>query len=74
MGLGAAFALELFVMLAIGKIIDTTAKRDIFANQERCPRTQSARLPTLPKNIWKHYKIRVGISSGSMGDYREFNF
>ena len=33
-GLGAAFAIEVFVMLAIGKIIDTTAKRDTFANQE----------------------------------------
>jgi hypothetical protein len=33
-GLGAVFALEVFVMLAIGKNIDTTAKRDTFVNQE----------------------------------------
>ena len=32
--LGAAFAIEVFVMLAIGKVIDTTAKRDTFVNQE----------------------------------------
>ena len=34
MELGEAFAIEVFVMLAIGKVIDTTAKRDTFVNQE----------------------------------------
>jgi hypothetical protein len=33
-GLGAAFATEVFVILAIGKVIDTTAKSDTFVNQE----------------------------------------
>ena len=33
-GFGAAFAIEVFVILAIGKVIDTTAKSDTFVNQE----------------------------------------